>query len=234
MESGRPAAIYFWYRQSSAPLISERYRGKDSGGSGGDGERPAANGGGMIGVELDPLGRLIRFEAVPSSGASGAVRPPDWSILFTEAGLDAAAFSPAEPQWLPPTYADARMSGSKATPNDRPAAARRGAPRRRRRSSSSWPDLEQFAPTARRVELTRVTALRPPFSEHHGRRRGADRPPEPAPRPQRPPRGDAPGRLRLRLLHAHLGVSRHTWRHSELALLLLGLASACSSPACAG
>ena len=31
MEDGRPAAIYFWYRQSPALLIPERFRGEDSG-----------------------------------------------------------------------------------------------------------------------------------------------------------------------------------------------------------
>ena len=87
---------------------------------------------GMIGVELDPLGRLIRFEAVPSSGPEAPSAALDWSILFTEAGLDAAAFSPAEPQWLPPSFADTRMSWVESNPErpDRPlrveAAAARG------------------------------------------------------------------------------------------------------------
>jgi serine/threonine-protein kinase len=88
----------------------------------------------MIGVELDPLGRLIRFEAVPSSGPQASSTTPDWSILLAEAGLDAAAFSPAEPKWLPPSYADARAAWVERKPErtDRPlsleAAALRGRP----------------------------------------------------------------------------------------------------------
>ena len=88
----------------------------------------------MVGVELDPLGRLIRFEAVPSSGPQASSAALDWSILLAEAGLDAAAFSPAEPQWLPPSYADARAAWVESKPErpDRPlrveAAAARGRP----------------------------------------------------------------------------------------------------------
>ena len=76
----------------------------------------------MIGVELDTLGRLIRFEAVPSSGPQASSTTLDWSILLAEAGLDAAAFSPAEPQWLPPSYADARAAWVESKPErpDRP------------------------------------------------------------------------------------------------------------------
>jgi serine/threonine-protein kinase len=116
MEDGRPAAIFFWYRQSPGQLIPERFRGEDFGGVQMTESDPPLTTSGMVGVELDPLGRLIRFEAVPSSGpqvSSGAI---DWSILLAEAGLDAAAFSPAEPQWLPPSYADARAAWVESKP----------------------------------------------------------------------------------------------------------------------
>ena len=122
MEDGRPAAIYFWYRQSPGQLIPERYRGEDSGlGLQVTESDPPPTTSGMVAVELDTLGRLIRFEAVPSSvpQASSAL---DWSILLGEAGLDAAALSPAEPRWLPPSYADSRMSWAESKPErpDRP------------------------------------------------------------------------------------------------------------------
>jgi serine/threonine-protein kinase len=91
---------------------------------------------GMIGVELDPLGRLIRFEVVPSpaKAPTTADRPPEWEALFAEAGLDRAAFAPTEPRWLPPFYADSRMAWTEGHPEraDRPlgveAAAHRGRP----------------------------------------------------------------------------------------------------------
>ena len=133
MEDGRPAAIFFWYRQSPGPLIPERFRGEDSGlGIQVTESDPPPTTSGMISVELDPLGRLIRFEAVPSSGPQASSTPLDWSILLAEAGLDAAAFSPAQPQWLPPSYADARTAWVESKPErpDRPlrveAAAARG------------------------------------------------------------------------------------------------------------
>ncbi len=132
MEDGRPAAIYFWYRQSPGQLIPERFRGDDSAGVTVTESDPPQTTSGMIGVELDPLGRLIRFEAVPSSWEQASSAAVDWSILFAEAGLDAAAFSPAEPQWLPPSFADVRTAWVESKPErpDRPlrveAAAARG------------------------------------------------------------------------------------------------------------
>ena len=122
MEDGRPASIYFWYRQSPGRLVPERFRGEDSNGVAVTESDPPPTTSGMIGVELDPLGRLIRFEAVPSSGPQASSTTLDWSILLAEAGLDDAAFSPAEPQWLPPSYADARAAWVESKPErpDRP------------------------------------------------------------------------------------------------------------------
>jgi hypothetical protein len=122
MEDGRPAAIYFWYRQSPGQLIPERFRGEDSAGVTVTESDPPLTTSGMVGVELDPLGRLIRFEAVPSSVPQASSAALDWSILLAEGGLDAAAFSPAEPGWLPPFYADARAAWIESKPErpDRP------------------------------------------------------------------------------------------------------------------
>src|SRR5438552_14134551 len=103
MEDGRPAAIYFWYRQSLGQLVPERFRGEDPGVIAVTESDPPPTTSGMVGVELDALGRLIRFEAVPPSGPRASSGALDWSILLAEAGLDAAAFSPAEPQWFPPS-----------------------------------------------------------------------------------------------------------------------------------
>ena len=136
IESGRPAAIYFWYRQSPTPLIAERFRGDGAGEVLVREADPPTSLAGMVGMELDPLGRLIRFEAVPSAAPvpAAADRTPDWEALFAEAGLDRAAFAPTEPRWLPPFYADSRMAWAEGKPEraDRPqrveAAAYRGRP----------------------------------------------------------------------------------------------------------
>ena len=136
MEDGRPASIFFWYRQSPAPLIAERFRGDDAGLIAVTETDPSPTTSGMITVELDPLGRLIRFEAVPSPTAAPttADRPPEWEALFAEAGLDRTAFAPTEPRWHPPFYADSRMAWTEGQPEraDRPlgieAAAQGGHP----------------------------------------------------------------------------------------------------------
>jgi len=136
MEDGRPATIYFWYRQSPLPLISERFRGYRAGMGDLTESDPPPSVAGMVGVELDPLGRLIRFEAVPSAATAPAApdRPPDWEALLAEAGLDRSAFALTEPKFLPPFYANSRTAWAEGKPEraDRPlrveAAADRGRP----------------------------------------------------------------------------------------------------------
>ena len=67
----------------------------------------------MATVVLDPRGRLVEFTGVPPQAEAPAARPapaPDWSAAFAAAGLDPAAFTPAEPAWTPPTYADRRAA----------------------------------------------------------------------------------------------------------------------------
>ncbi len=122
--SGRPAALYFWYRQSPTTLLPDQYRGDDVGEVAVTQTDPAPLTAGMIGITLDPLGRLLRFEAVPLSpaGATPAARAPDWDAAFAEAGLERSDFTPAEPAFLPPFYADSRMAWIQAKPE---SAARR-------------------------------------------------------------------------------------------------------------
>ena len=209
MEDGRPAAIFFWYRQSPGPLIPERFRGEDSGlGIQVTESDPPLTTSGMISVELDPLGRLIRFEAVPSSGPQASSTPLDWSILLAEAGLDAAAFSPAEPQWLPPSFADTRMAWVESKPErpDRPLRVEAAAARGRLVFFELAGPWSRPPRTTAPAELHGGTQGLPALvSLHTARRRGADRSSQPAAGPQRPSRSDAPGHLHLRLLDAHLG-----------------------------
>jgi serine/threonine-protein kinase len=105
--SGQPAFAYFWYRESPRYL-----------------EPLSANGivapwdpppeiSGMIDLQVDPQGRLLRFESVPpqlQEPAIGAVAPADWKPLFAAAGLDMTRFAPAEPKWLPLASLDARAA----------------------------------------------------------------------------------------------------------------------------
>ncbi|HEY3350933.1 MAG TPA: serine/threonine-protein kinase [Thermoanaerobaculia bacterium] len=119
LPTGRPAAIAFWYRQSPATLVPERFRGDDAGHIAVTATDPPPTTVGMISVKLDTLGRLIRFEAVPSASpvtAVGSPTAPDWSVPFAEAGLDASAFSRSAPHLLPPSFADSRAAWVEAEP----------------------------------------------------------------------------------------------------------------------
>ena len=128
LETGEPALIWLWYRQSPRPLVSERMSGEvfDS--------HPPVVMSGMIGVRVDLGGRLLAFDAVPPQVDDGP--PPggevDWAILFAEAGLDKAAFKPVEPRWTPRFFSDTRAAWEGTHPHrpDIPlrieAAAHRG------------------------------------------------------------------------------------------------------------
>ena len=67
---------------------------------------------GMVSIELDTRGRLRRLEAVPPDLTDSAddTNEPDWGALFAAASLDPENFSPVEPRWFPPRYADRRAA----------------------------------------------------------------------------------------------------------------------------
>ena len=112
--SGQPV-IRFWHRESPRALSAlgmlQRVTPSD----------PEPNVPGMVAVQLDLRGRLQRLDAVPISGAS-AVTEPNWSALFTAAGLSADAFTSVEPATIPPSYADHRIAWD--GPAGAPAAQR--------------------------------------------------------------------------------------------------------------
>jgi predicted Ser/Thr protein kinase len=129
LKSGRPAAIYFWQRQSPRPFdVSDGDRVRE--------EKPARDLAGMTTVTLDTLGRLRSFYAVPTGAGAGAAdaREPDWSVLFKESGLDLSQFRPVAPVWVPPHAYTSRAAWEGSYP-ERPefkvrveAAAYEGAP----------------------------------------------------------------------------------------------------------
>jgi serine/threonine protein kinase len=118
LASGRPAVVHFWHRQSPFYLQSPASSGLISF------DEPPQNTTGMTGTRLDTHGRLIYFSAVPpqrdnvqnSSNEQSAPneqasrRAPDWTTLFTEAGLDITNFRQVESRWVPPHAYDTRAA----------------------------------------------------------------------------------------------------------------------------
>jgi predicted Ser/Thr protein kinase len=105
--AGQPPLVKFWYRESQDPLTAVRQFNTAL--SYGD---PPMEQSGMVRLQTDPAGKLISFEAVPPQVEKPAtpVTPLDWKLLFQAAGLDMAAFQPAEALWTPLASWDARAA----------------------------------------------------------------------------------------------------------------------------
>jgi hypothetical protein len=128
LATSQPAAMYFWYRQSPyymLPTMRLNVRASE-----GD---PRETISGMVSVYLDPMGRLIEFRAVPpkidkpvdksvdksldksvdkspDKSIEPPAPPPNWSILFEEAGLDQGKFTSTPSKWVPPVNSDIRAA----------------------------------------------------------------------------------------------------------------------------
>jgi len=114
-------AIEFWYRQSPrvlAPLTHWNTRV-----TAGD---PPSTVSGMARIWLDPRGHLNGLVVTPPQveGPSAPAAPPDWTVLFAEAGLDPAKWTPTESRWTPFHYADARAAWSGSLPEHPKVAMR--------------------------------------------------------------------------------------------------------------
>jgi hypothetical protein len=129
-------AFEFWYRGSPQPLEAH-YVFSDAPILGFvmtfD---PPLDVSGMTLLRLTPRGSLTQLIVVPPQVEKpvGVASPADWAPLFSAAGLDPSAWTPAPPTWTPPVYSDARAAwtGSLAEHPDFPmrieAAAYRGKP----------------------------------------------------------------------------------------------------------
>ncbi len=106
LASGRPSGIQFWYRQAPRPLEAGEQDGRVTWSD------PAPVVPGMASLILDASGRLVELNVVPPQQDAGDATPgsPDYAALFSEAGLDFASFTPAEPRWVPPVYASERRA----------------------------------------------------------------------------------------------------------------------------
>ncbi len=129
-------AFVFWYRSSPRPLVTTN-ASKDSPMLGTVWtDDPPLDVSGMTVVQLNPLGRLTQFLAVPPQveKPDGTAPTINWASLFSAAGLDLFKWTSVTPTWTSPTYSDARAAwtGSLAERPDTPmrieAAAYRGKP----------------------------------------------------------------------------------------------------------
>ncbi len=114
LPTGRPAVVRYWYRTSPHTLYPY-----DPGSSVTTNDPPLAVNG-MTSVTVDTTGRLVRFAAAPPQNEKPATVPApsvDWEKLFTAAGLDKAAFTPATPSRTPETYADERKAWKGTLPD---------------------------------------------------------------------------------------------------------------------
>ena len=112
LAKGQPPLIQFWYRQSPQDLAPHDYtQGNGYYGIVSQTDPPPINSG-MVGLDLDPQGRLIQFDAIPPQvdEKPDSSRQPDWPALFAAASLDVARFTPAQPQWVSLANSDARAA----------------------------------------------------------------------------------------------------------------------------
>jgi hypothetical protein len=114
-KNNQPAALRFWYRQSPRhlePRTNITVTPAD----------PPPLVPGMLQTVTDTEGRLLKFVAIPSQvdredETQSSRRALDWRALFDEAGLSLDDFKPAEPQYMPPVYADGRAAWEGAFPS---------------------------------------------------------------------------------------------------------------------
>jgi hypothetical protein len=102
---GQPSLIYFTHRESPDYLVPRDPTGQPTPND------PPTNVSGMVSLDLDPQGRLIRFLGVPPQRDDGApAQPMDWKKLFDAAGLDPSRWTEAASQEIPPYSFDERKA----------------------------------------------------------------------------------------------------------------------------
>jgi len=113
LAGARPAPLYFWRRTSPRQLIPVDVTSDPSRGD------PPMNAAAMTLVDIDTMGRLLRFSAVPPQVERHEDAPAptvDWNVAFSAAGLDPKTFREATPERTPDTFADDRRAWEGALP----------------------------------------------------------------------------------------------------------------------
>jgi hypothetical protein len=149
--------ITFWYRESPVPLerwlflapyLTQTILSIDP--------KPFYSGESI--VSLDREGRLADLVVVAPEHPSspGTTGEPDWPLLFRAAGLDQAAWAPADPQWSSWLYGDRRFAWTPRSPQTLPVirveAASVGGLVTSFRAIYPWTTSERDAGTSRSTE----------------------------------------------------------------------------------
>ncbi|MFZ1205769.1 MAG: serine/threonine-protein kinase [Candidatus Acidiferrales bacterium] len=107
LASGQPPMMGFWYRQAAGELMTTEVGSGDEVSY----DSPPNSEPQMIRMTLDTTGRLIALEARPAETSSDSKSAAfDWTVLFKDAGLDYARFTPTTPSFTPPMAFDSRMA----------------------------------------------------------------------------------------------------------------------------
>jgi protein kinase-like protein/zinc ribbon protein len=133
--SERPRMLHFWYRQSPEEMTPNGYASPSITPGVVTNSDPPAIFSRMINVQLDDVGHLLYFQAIPSEKEEHpqTAKAPDWQPFFAAAGLNFSELQSATPEWNSLASADARTAWKGKWPgSDRPlhveAAALRGQP----------------------------------------------------------------------------------------------------------
>jgi Protein kinase domain len=105
-----PSPLIFWYRESPRYFQSSAFSAPPGLISQND---PYPTVPGMIGLTLDPRGRLLSFYAVPPQREESNVparSDADYTLIFSAAGCDATRFARSSPRWVPPVAFDTRRA----------------------------------------------------------------------------------------------------------------------------
>jgi serine/threonine-protein kinase len=106
-----PSVLRFWYRESPRPFEAWRFLPHYGNVSRVTADDPPHTLAGMALVTLDTEGRLTKFVVVPAGEAPAtSAMPVDWTAVLSRAGFDPSSWRSAEPQRLPPVFADTRAA----------------------------------------------------------------------------------------------------------------------------
>ncbi len=108
----QPAALPFWYRRGPAPFLPRPLK---PGPAPVEPMNPRPSIPGEVYVSLDSAGRLLELLVIPEL-FGGDVVAADSTMLFEEAGLDLALFTPTDPRTTPPVHCDEHLAWTGSFP----------------------------------------------------------------------------------------------------------------------